>query len=80
MDQHAVHQQAAAERILTFPVYLVRRLAVPALVGVAAALVATFFTQLLRRTRQPALPRMSDDWLRNHDRDAGRSDEWGGYW
>ncbi len=68
-----------AERILTFPVYLVRRLAVPVVFGAAAALVATFFTQLLRRTRQPVPSRMSDDWLRTHDRDAGRSDEWGGF-
>ena len=74
-----MHQQAAAERLLTFPVYLVRRLAVPAVVGAAAALLATFFTQLLQRTRQPVLPRMSEDWLRTHDRDAGRSDEWGGF-
>lgn len=68
-----------AERILTFPEYLVRRLAVPAAVGAAAALLASFFTQVLRRTRQPALPRMSEEWLRTHDRAAGRSDEWGGF-
>jgi hypothetical protein len=69
-----------AERILTtFPVYLVRRLAAPAVLGAIAALVATYFMQLLQRTREPALPRMSDDWLRTHDRDAGHSDEWGGF-
>jgi hypothetical protein len=68
-----------AERILTFPEHLVRHPAVPAVVGAAAAMLATFFTQLLRRMRQPALPRMSEDWLRAHDRDAGRSDEWGGF-
>lgn len=73
-DQHAV-----AERILTLPAYLVRRLAVPAVLGAAAALLAAFFTRLVQRTRQPALPRMSDDWLRTHDRDAARSDEWGGF-
>lgn len=74
-----MNQQAAAERVLTFPAYLVRRLAVPAFVGAAAAMLVTFFTQLLRRTREPALPRMSEEWLRAHDRDAGRSDEWGGF-
>jgi len=74
-----VNQQAAAERILTFPAYLVRRLAAPAVVSAAAAMLATFFTQLVRRMRQPALPRMSEDWLRTHARDAGRPDEWGGF-
>jgi hypothetical protein len=69
-----------AERILTtFPVYLVRRLALPAVVGAVAVLAGTFFTRLLQRTREPALPRMSDDWLRTHDRDAGHSDKWGGF-
>lgn len=74
MDQHAV-----AERILTLPAYLVRRLAAPAALGAVAAVVATFFTRLMRRTRQPALPRMSDEWLRSHDREAGHSDQWGGF-
>lgn len=67
-----------ASRVLTFPSYLVRRLATPALLGAAAALLATFFTQMLKRSREPALPRMSEEWLRAHDRDAGRPDEWGG--
>lgn len=74
-----MHHQAAAERILAFPEYLVRRLAAPAVVGAAAALLASLFTQLLQRTREPALPRMSEAWLRTHDREAGRSDEWGGF-
>ena len=47
--------------------------------AVKFAIVATYFMQLLQRTREPALPRMSDDWLRTHDRDAGHSDEWGGF-
>ena len=68
-----------AERILTFPEYLARRLAAPALLCAAATLLVTFLTQLLQRTREPALPRMSEEWLRAHDHDASRSDEWGGF-
>lgn len=68
-----------AERILTYPAYIFRRLAVPAAFGAVAALLATTVTKLVQRTRQPALPRMSDDWLRSHDRAAGKSDEWGGF-
>jgi hypothetical protein len=51
----------------------------PAIVGTLATLFAAAFSLLLRRTREPALPRMSEQWLRSHDLDAGRHDDWSGY-
>ena len=67
-----------AERILTFPVYVLRRLALPAAIGAAAALMGSYLTKLLQRTREPAMPRLSDEWLRSHERGA-EPDEWGGF-
>jgi hypothetical protein len=66
-----------AERILTLLAYVLRRLAFPAAIGAAVALMASYLTKLLQRTREPAMPRMSDEWVRSHERDA-RPDEWGG--
>ena len=71
MDQHAV-----VERTLAFPAYLIRRLAVPAVFGAIGALLMSVVTFLVRRTTEPTLPRMSDEWLRMHDQEAGHSDQW----
>ncbi len=58
---------------LTLPTQLLRWLMAPAVFG---ALFATVVSLLRARTR-PALPRMSDEWLRSHDRDPGRNfDSW----
>ena len=68
-----------AERILTFPGQVFRRLAAPAALGALGALVLAAVNFVVRRTRQPAMPSMSEEWLRMHDRDSGKSDEWGGF-
>jgi hypothetical protein len=67
------------EQTLRLPAHLLRRARMPAIVGTLATLFATAFSLLLRRTREPALPRMSEQWLRSHDLDAGRHDDWSGY-
>lgn len=65
-----------AERVLTVPAYLVRRVIAPAAVGTLGALVAGAIAFLRHRATRPTVPRMSEDWLRTHDRDAGRYDDW----
>lgn len=46
----------------------------PAAFGLMLAAVAS---RLLRRTREPSMPKMSDEWLHNLDRDSGREpDSW----
>lgn len=45
----------------------------PAALG---ALLAMALASVRQRTRQPSLPRMSEEWLRNHDVDAGRDLPW----
>jgi hypothetical protein len=63
-----------AARTLTFPTQLFRWLTAPAVFG---ALFATVISVIRIRTRQPSLPRMSDEWLHSLDRGAGRhSDSW----
>lgn len=63
-----------AERTLTFPAHLFRWLMGPAALW---ALVAAGITVVRRRTREPALPRMSDEWLESLHRQPGRSlDDW----
>jgi hypothetical protein len=61
-----------ADRTIPFPAHLVRWLTAPAAVGT----LLTAFTSLLRRTREPALPRMSDEWLSAHNKDSGRYTEY----
>jgi hypothetical protein len=66
-----------ADRSLALPAQLLRRLKAPAGFSALAGVLGTVFSMILRRTREPALPRMSDKWLRNHDRDNGSQLE---YW
>jgi hypothetical protein len=40
---------------------------------------AAAISLLLRRTWQPQLPRMSDAWLRSHDLEFDRYDQWREY-
>lgn len=68
-----------AERTLTFPTHLFRRLAGPGVCATAFAMLATVTSLLLRRTWHPQLPRMSDAWLRSHDLDFDRYDHWREY-
>lgn len=59
-----------ATRTFPFPAHLFRWwFAAPAAFG---AMFSTVALLLLRRTREPSMPKMSDEWLRNLDRDSGR--------
>ncbi|MBI3050345.1 MAG: hypothetical protein HYY76_18775 [Acidobacteria bacterium] len=69
-----------ADRTLALPAQLLRRLLPPAALGALAALRASALGRIRRRTRGPALPRMSDEWLRNLDHDTGRFDQWRDSW
>lgn len=57
----------------TLPEFLLRVLTIPAAL---AALIASAAALLRRRTRQPSVPRMSEDWLRSHDIDYRRDLPW----
>jgi hypothetical protein len=70
-----------AERTLPFPSHFVRWLLAPAFLGTLLTTAAAPFTAaaafLRRHTRQPALPRMSEEWLRTYHADSGhRSEFW----
>ena len=70
-----------AERTLPFPSPVVRWLLAPALFGALAALLTAAAASIRRHARQPALPRMSDEWLRTYDADSGhRSEFWRDRW
>lgn len=49
--------------VVALPAFLLRFFMAPVALG---ALVATVVEVLRRRTRQPSMPRMSEEWLRNH--------------
>ena len=68
-----------AERILTFPGQVFRRLAAPAALGALGALLVAALHFVVQHTRRPAMPKMSEEWLRVHARDTSTSDEWGGF-
>jgi hypothetical protein len=70
---------AVAERTLPSPAHLFRRLAGPAVISTAAALIATSLCVVLRRALRPQLPRMSDAWMRSHDHEFNRYDPWREY-
>ena len=70
---------AVAERTLPSPAHLFRRLAGPAVISTAAALVAASLSIVLRRALRPQLPRMSDSWMRSHDLEFDRYDPWREY-
>ncbi len=58
---------------ITLPAFLLRFLMAPVALG---ALFATAAALLHRRTHKPSLPRMSEEWLRNHDVDYRRDLPW----
>ena len=75
-------QISVAERTLTYPAHLLRRFVTPTTrtrKGGLVALVAAGISLLLRRTWRPQLPRMSEAWLRSHDVDFDRYDNWREY-
>ena len=49
--------------VVTLPAFLLRVFMAPVAFG---ALIATVTGLLRRRTRQPTMPQMGDEWLRNH--------------
>ncbi len=70
-----------AERTLPLPSHVVRWLLTPTLLGAPAALFTAAADTIRRHARQPALPRMSDEWLRTYDADSGhRSEFWRDRW
>jgi len=70
-----------ADRTLALPAQLLRRLIAPAALAAVLGVIGAAFTALLRRTREPALPRMSEEWLRHLDHDTGRGLEtWRDSW
>jgi hypothetical protein len=70
-----------AERTLPLPSHVVRWLVAPALLGAAAALFTAAAARIRRHARQPALPRMSDEWLRTYEADSGHQSEfWRDRW
>jgi len=70
-----------AERTLPLPPQFVRWLLAPAFLGALLTLFAAAAASIRRRTRQPALPRMSDNWLRTHDVESGHQGEfWRDRW
>jgi hypothetical protein len=74
-------QICVAERTLPLPAHLLRRFVSPTTrtrTGLLA-LLATGISLLLRRTWRPQLPRMSEAWLRSHDVDFDRYDNWREY-
>ena len=74
---------SVAERTLTFPAHLLRRFVTVTPTARTrtglVALLATAISLLLRRTWRPQLPRMSDSWLRSHDVEFDRYDNWREY-
>jgi len=60
------------DRTLALPAQLLRRLITPATFAALAGLVGTVMSKIRRRTREPALPRMSEEWLRHLDQDTER--------
>ena len=61
-----------AERTDPLPALLLRWLIPPAAFGA----LLTAVTALIRRTREPAMPRMSDEWLNTHVQDSSRHNDY----
>ena len=64
-----------AERTLPLPSHLFRWLLAPAFLGVIVALFSAVAARIRHLARQPAVARMSDQWLRTHDADSSHSGE-----
>ena len=59
--------------VATLPAFLLRFFMAPVSLG---ALVGTVAPLLRRRTRQPSMQRMSEEWLRDHPVDYRRDLPW----
>ena len=72
---------SVADRSFALPAQLLRRLVPPAAFSAIAAALGAAVSVIRRRTREPALPRMSEEWLRNLDQDSDRHlDHWRDSW
>jgi len=60
------------DRAFALPAQLLRRLVTPAAFNAIAAALDAAVSVVRRRTREPALPRMSEEWLRNLNHDGDR--------
>ena len=74
-----------AERTLPFPSHVVRWIPAPAFLGALFTKVAALLTRaaagVRRHTRQPSLPRMSEEWLRTYNAHSGHHSEfWRDRW
>jgi hypothetical protein len=76
-----------ADRSVTAPAHPFRWLVGPTALGTLGTFLSTLgtlllsaTTSLLRRRREPSLPRMSEEWLRNLDHDSGRRLDWRDSW
>ena len=70
-----------SERTLPVPAHFVRWVLAPAIFGILAAFFSAAVDRIRRHARQPALPRMSDEWLRAHDAATGhRGEFWRDSW
>ena len=71
--------ESVAERTFTLPTHLIRRAVSPGVCAGLSTMLVTLISLLLRRTWRPQLPRMSEAWLRSHDLDFDRYDQWREY-
>jgi hypothetical protein len=70
-----------AERTLPLPPHFGKWLLAPAFLGAVVALFAAVRARIRHHARQPALPRMSETWLRTHDAEsAHRNEFWADRW
>jgi len=69
------------ERTLPLPSPVARWLLAPSLFGAPAALFTAAADIIRRHAREPALPRMSEQWLRSYDADSAHQSEfWRDRW
>ena len=69
------------ERTLPLPPHFGKWVLAPAFLGAIAALFTAVGARIRRHARQPALPRMSEAWLRTHDAESARRSEfWADRW
>jgi hypothetical protein len=64
-----------SEQTLPLPPSFFRWLQAPAFLGVIVALFSALAARIRHHARQPAVARMSDQWLRTHDAHSSHSGE-----
>jgi len=69
-----------ADRSITALAHPFRWFMGPSAVGALGSLLSATTSLFRRRKREPPLPRMSEEWLRNFDHDSGRRMDWRDSW